>query len=106
MHNLTESTPAIKQWAYAWNAPRQAIESPLPTYEELHRRERDNAVLARAQELLQKQSVIVRMSVNAAANKLEKEQEQREQMLFWQRHFLNVSGQESILFLNGTTWQK
>ncbi|MDQ9457836.1 replication endonuclease, partial [Escherichia coli] len=54
--------------------PRKAIASPIPTYEELQRRDRENAALACAQDLLQKQSVIVRMSVNATASKLEKEQ--------------------------------
>lgn len=88
MHNLTESTPAIKQWAFAWNAPLQAIESPLPTYEELHRRDRENAALACAQDLLQKQSVIVRMSVNAAANKLEQEQGAKRANAFLAKTFL------------------
>ncbi|EAO0540606.1 replication endonuclease [Salmonella enterica] len=88
MHNLTESTPAIKQWAFAWNAPLQAIESPLPTYEELHRRDRENAALACAQDLLQKQSVIVRMSVNATANKLEQEQGAKRANAFLAKTFL------------------
>lgn len=91
MSNLSESTPAIKPWAYAWNAPRQAIESPLPTYEELHRRDRENAALTCAQDLLQKQTVIVRMSVNGIATKLEKERRKACQRLFGQ----NLSGAHS-----------
>lgn len=88
MPNLSESASAIKQWAYAWNAPRQAIESPFPTYEELKQRDRDNAALACAQDLLQKQSVIVRMSVNAAASKLEKEQGIKRANAFLAKTFL------------------
>ncbi|HBR6841323.1 MAG: replication endonuclease [Klebsiella aerogenes] len=72
--NQSEDVNAISLWAYSWNAPRKAIASPIPTYEELQRRDRENAALACAQDLLQKQSVIVRMSVNATASKLEKEQ--------------------------------
>lgn len=86
--NLSERTGAIKPWAYSWNAPLQAIESPLPTYEELHRRDRDNAALAYAQNLLQKQSVIVRMSVNATADKLEKEQGIKRANAFLAKTFL------------------
>lgn len=72
--NQSEDADAITHWAYSWNAPRKAISSPIPTYEELQRRDRENAALACAQDLLQKQSVIVRMSVNATVSKLEKEQ--------------------------------
>ncbi|WP_196796379.1 hypothetical protein [Klebsiella aerogenes] len=72
--NQSEDAHAITHWAYSWNAPRKAIASPIPTYEELQRRDRENAALACAQDLLQKQSVIVRMSVNTTASKLEKEQ--------------------------------
>lgn len=65
--------PAIN-YAFPWNAPRRAISSPLPTYAEQHQKEKEDAALAHAQALLQKQPVIVRMDVNRRANYLEKEQ--------------------------------
>lgn len=63
-----------KQWAFPWNAPRAAIASPFPTYDEIHQRDRENEALARAQALLQKQPAIVRLDVTRRANHLEKEQ--------------------------------
>lgn len=82
------SASESKSWAYPWNAPLQAIKSPVPTYEELRRRDSENAALACAQELLQKQSVVVRMSVNATANKLEQEQGKKRANAFVAKTFL------------------
>ncbi|CVF68435.1 TPA: replication endonuclease [Serratia liquefaciens] len=62
------------EWAFSWNAPRPAIASPFPTYDEIHQRDRENEALARAQALLQKQPAIVRLDVTRRANQLEKEQ--------------------------------
>ncbi len=45
----------IEQYAYPWNAPREAIASPYPTYEEMHSRSQMIAALVRAQELLEQQ---------------------------------------------------
>ena len=28
------------EWAFSWNAPRPAIASPFPTYDEIHQREK------------------------------------------------------------------
>lgn len=63
-----------KQWVFPWNAPRPALTSPFPTYDEIWQKEKENLALANAQELLQKQSTIVRMDVTRRANQLEKEQ--------------------------------
>ncbi|WP_455811918.1 replication endonuclease [Pseudomonas graminis] len=74
MNNLAKRAGVIKSLAYPWNAPRPAISSPYPTYEELHRKEKEDAALAMAQNLLQQQPVIVRLDVARHANSLEKEQ--------------------------------
>lgn len=74
MNNLAKSADAIKSLAYPWNAPRPAISSPYPTYEELHRKEKEDTALAMAQNVLQQQPVIVRLDVARHASMLEKEQ--------------------------------
>ncbi len=48
----------IQEYAYPWNAPREAIASPYPTYEEMHSRNQMIAALVRAQELLEKQPTL------------------------------------------------
>lgn len=82
------SQTATSGYKYPWNAPRPAIESPFPTYEEIHRRDRENAALACALDLLEKQPLIVRMSVNATVSKLEKEQGTKRANAFLAKTFL------------------
>jgi len=63
-----------QQFAYPWNAPREAIASPYPTYEQMHSRNRMNAALARAQEVLEKQPTLVQLDVKRRVSDLEKTQ--------------------------------
>lgn len=64
----------IQEYAYPWNAPREAIASPYPTYEEMHRRSQMIAALARAQELLEKQPTLIQLDVRRRLSELEKTQ--------------------------------
>jgi len=89
MLNLSKKTDPIKPWAYPWNAPKQAISSPFPTYAELHQKEKENEALAHAQAKLQQQSIIVRMDVNRRANQLEKEQGIQRANAFMSKTFIN-----------------
>ena len=61
--NISEETNTIfdvpQAYAYPWNAPREAISSPYPTYEEMHSRTQMIAALVRAQELLEKQPTLI-----------------------------------------------
>lgn len=60
-----------EQYAYPWNAPREAIASPYPTYEEMHSRNQMNAALVRAQELLEQQPALVQLDVKRRTSELE-----------------------------------
>lgn len=62
------------EYAYPWNAPREAIASPYPTYEEMHSRSQMIAALARAQELLEKQPTLIQLDVRRRLSELEKTQ--------------------------------
>ncbi|MBZ6395600.1 MULTISPECIES: replication endonuclease [Pantoea] len=64
----------IQEYAYPWNAPREAIASPYPTYEEMHSRSQMIAALARAQELLEKQPTLIQLDVKRRISELEKTQ--------------------------------
>lgn len=64
----------MQEYAYPWNAPREAIASPYPTYEEMHSRNHLNAALARAQELLEKQPTLIQLDVKRRVSELEKTQ--------------------------------
>lgn len=64
----------IQEYAYPWNAPREAIASPYPTYEEMHSRTQMIAALARAQELLEKQPTLIQLDVKRRVSELEKTQ--------------------------------
>ena len=64
----------IQEYAYPWNAPREAIASPYPTYEEMHSRNKMIAALVRAQELLEKQPTLVQLDVKRRISDLEKTQ--------------------------------
>ncbi|WP_288657464.1 replication endonuclease [Pantoea sp. UBA6567] len=61
-------------YAYPWNAPREAIASPYPTYEEMHSRNQMIAALVRAQELLDQQPTLVQLDVKRRISELEKSQ--------------------------------
>lgn len=61
-----------QEYAYPWNAPREAIASPYPTYEETRRRDQLIAALLHAQELLEKQPVLVQLDVKRRVSELEK----------------------------------
>lgn len=63
-----------QQYAYPWNAPREAIASPYPTYEEMHSRSQMIAALVRAQELLEKQPTLIQLDVKRRVSDLEKTQ--------------------------------
>ncbi|NQS87101.1 replication endonuclease [Pantoea allii] len=63
-----------EQFAYPWNAPREAIASPYPTYEEMHSRSQMIAALVRAQELLERQPMLIQIDVKRRVNELEKSQ--------------------------------
>ncbi|WHU84789.1 replication endonuclease [Pantoea agglomerans pv. betae] len=64
----------IQEYAYPWNAPREAIASPYPTYEEIHSRSQMIAALACAQELLEKQPTLIQIDVKRRVSELEKTQ--------------------------------
>ncbi|MGK3111820.1 replication endonuclease [Candidatus Pantoea formicae] len=64
----------IQEYAYPWNAPREAIASPYPTYEEMHSRNQMIAALVRAQELFEKQPTLVQLDVKRRISDLEKTQ--------------------------------
>ncbi|YCI30135.1 replication endonuclease [Erwinia sp. PK3-005] len=61
-----------QEYAYPWNAPREAIASPYPTYEETRRRDQLIAALLHAQELLSKQPTLVQLDVKRRTSELEK----------------------------------
>ncbi|QHM72489.1 replication endonuclease [Mixta intestinalis] len=60
-----------QEYAYPWNAPREAIASPYPTYEEIYRRDRMIAALTEAQRLLEQQPTIVQRDIRHHLNDLE-----------------------------------
>ncbi len=60
-----------QEYAYPWNAPRKAIASPYPTYEEIQRRDRMIAALTEAQRLLEQQPTLVQRDVRRRLNDLE-----------------------------------
>ncbi|WP_370641010.1 MULTISPECIES: hypothetical protein [unclassified Pantoea] len=62
----------FKTYAYPWNAPREAIASPYPTYQEQRSRDQMIAALARAYELLEKQPKLIQYDVKRRASELEK----------------------------------
>ena len=61
-------------YAYPWNAPRQAISSPYPTYEEIYRRDQLIAALMCAQEILEKQPTLIKHDVKRRMAELEQQQ--------------------------------
>jgi len=68
-------------YAYPWNAPREAIASPYPTYDEIHHRNLLNAQKAEliaklnlAYDLLEKQPQIVKFDIKRRMAELEKSQ--------------------------------
>ncbi|BAN99300.1 hypothetical protein E05_45340 [Plautia stali symbiont] len=61
-----------QQYAYPWNAPREAIASPYPTYEEMHSYSQMIAALVRAQELLEKQPNLIQFDVKRRVSEFEK----------------------------------
>ncbi len=63
-----------EEFAYPWNAPREAIASPYPTYEQIHSRSQMIAALAHAQELLEQQPKLIQIDVKRRASELEKTQ--------------------------------
>ncbi|MDO6408685.1 replication endonuclease [Pantoea phytobeneficialis] len=63
-----------QEFAYPWNAPREAIASPYPTYEQIHSRSQLIAALAHAQELLEQQPKLIQLDVKRRASELEKAQ--------------------------------
>lgn len=63
-----------QEFGYPWNAPREAIASPYPTYEEMHSRIQMIAALVRAQELLEKQPTLIQLDVKRRVSDLEKKQ--------------------------------
>ncbi len=64
----------MTQYAYPWNAPREAIASPYPTYEEMHSRSQMIAALVLTQELLEQQPTLIQIDVKRRVNELEKSQ--------------------------------
>lgn len=88
MSNVTSLEQSEIKFAYSWNAPRAAISSPYPTYQEIFQKEKENQALAAAQELLQKQLAIVRMDVNRRLNKLEAEQGAKRANAFLAKSFI------------------
>ncbi|WP_261644357.1 replication endonuclease [Erwinia mallotivora] len=63
-----------EEFAYPWNAPREAIASPYATYEEMHCRSQMIAALVHAQELLEKQPALIQIDVRRRVSELEKTQ--------------------------------
>lgn len=66
--------PVSVKYAYPWNAPRQAIASPYPTYDQQYRRDRMLAALLHARKALAHQPECVRLEVNRTATLLEQTQ--------------------------------
>ncbi|MGK6329117.1 replication endonuclease [Erwinia sp. DT-104] len=62
----------IQEYAYPWNAPREAIASPYRTYKEEHSRSQMIAALSHAQDLLEKQPILVQLDVKRRTGELEK----------------------------------
>ncbi|WP_345827777.1 replication endonuclease [Erwinia sp. HDF1-3R] len=62
-----------QEYAWPWNAPRQAISSPYLTYDQIQRRDQLIAAVSHARELLEAQPALVRIDVNRRLNELEKE---------------------------------
>ncbi len=62
----------MQEYAYPWNAPREAIASPYRTYEEERSRSRMIAALSHAQDLLEKQPTLVQLDVKRRTGELEK----------------------------------
>ena len=62
-----------QQYAYPWNAPREAIASPYLTHQETYRRDKMIAALSHAQEVLAAQSAIVKLDINRRVSELENE---------------------------------
>ncbi|QCR38020.1 replication endonuclease [Nissabacter sp. SGAir0207] len=60
-----------QQYAYPWNAPREAIASPYLTHQETHRRDKMIAALSHAQALLSVQPNIVKLDVTRRTSELE-----------------------------------
>lgn len=63
----------MQEYAYPWNAPREAIASPYLTYEEIQRRDQLIAAVSHARDLLEAQPALVRIDVNRRLTELEKE---------------------------------
>lgn len=63
----------IEEYAYPWNAPREAIASPYLTYEQIQRRDQLIAAVSHAREILEGQPALVRIDVNRRLAELEKE---------------------------------
>lgn len=61
-------------YAYPWNAPRKAIASPYPTYQELRGRHQLIAALAHAEQLLAQQPMLIQLDVRRRVAELEKSQ--------------------------------
>lgn len=64
----------MQEYAYSWNASREAIASPYPTYKEIHRRNELMAALSHAQNLLEKQPAVVQMDVKKRFSDVERTQ--------------------------------
>jgi hypothetical protein len=62
-----------QEFAYPWNAPREAIASPYLTYDQIHRRDQLIAAVSHARELLEGQPALVRIDVNRRLAELERE---------------------------------
>lgn len=62
------------QYAYPWNAPREAIASPYPTHAEIHRRNKVIAALLRAQNILEEQPNLIKFDIKRRMAQLEKQQ--------------------------------
>lgn len=63
-----------ENYAYPWNAPREAIASPYPTYKELRSRDQLIAALAHAEQLLTQQPTLIQLDVRRRIAELEKSQ--------------------------------
>lgn len=59
-------------YPYGWNVPREAIASPYPTYEEIHRRDREIAAFLHAQDAISRQLECVRFPVRQVCEQLER----------------------------------
>ncbi|MHC2597766.1 hypothetical protein ACVLVH_003428 [Kluyvera sp. 1366] len=100
-----------QEFAYPWNAPREAIASPYPTYEEMHSRNQMNAALVRAQELLEKQPALVQLDVKRRISDLEKTQGTARANAYFSKTFVErtlprvevVSSQYRLGVMKGST---